>query len=117
MPLNDTAKNLMLDALGAAAGYVSAHTADPGEAGDNEVAGGTYAREAITWDSAYEAVLAASNQPVIDIPASTTVSFIGLWSLAESGTFYGAADVDNEAFTNAGTYTVTSFEITASDPA
>jgi hypothetical protein len=117
MPLNDTAKDLMLDALGAAAGYVSAHTADPGEAGASEVAGGTYAREEITWDASYEGMLAASNQPVIDIPASTTVSFIGLNSAAEAGTFYGSADVDNEAFTNAGTYTVTSFEITASDPA
>jgi len=40
------AKNLMLDALGAVAVYVSLHTDDPGTIGSNEVSGGSpaYAR-------------------------------------------------------------------------
>lgn len=110
MGLNATALNLMLDALAAAIGYVSAHTADPGSSGTNEVSGGSpaYARKAITWGSASGGVLTSSNAPVLDIPGSTTVSYVGFWSAATSGTFYGSDDVTDEAFGSQGTYTVNS---------
>lgn len=91
MALNNTAKNLMEDALAAVAVYVSLHTADPGASGTSEVTGGSpaYARKSITWSSASGGVLSASNAPVFDVPASTTVGWGGLWSASTAGTFYG----------------------------
>jgi hypothetical protein len=112
MPLNDTSHNLMLDALAAVAVYVSAHTADPGTTGTSEVAGGSYARQSITWNSAATGNLDSSNTPVIPIPAATTITHLGLWSALSSGTFYGGADITDEAFGSAGNYTVTDFDVT-----
>lgn len=111
MGLNNTAKNYMLTQLTGVAIYMSLHTADPGESGTSEVSGGSYARKSVTWGTPSGGSVSASNQPVFDVPASTTVSYVGLWSAASGGTFYGSANVDDETFTNAGTYTVTSAQI------
>ena len=104
-----TAKNVMLDALGAVAVRVAAHTGDPGAANqaDNEVSGGSpaYARKAIAWSAASAGSAAQNGDVVIDIPASTTVSWLSLWNSA--GTVrYLKKDVTNEAFGAQGTYTV-----------
>lgn len=114
--LNDTSRNLMLDQLGTVAVFASLHTASPGAGGANEVSGGSpaYARKAITWSAAASSSKAASNSPVFDVPAGTTVAFVGLWSLATGGTFYGYFDVTDEVFAGQGTYTLTSGTISAS---
>lgn len=115
MALNDTAKNLMLDALGAVAVYLSAHSADPGSDGlTAELSGGApaYARKSITWSAAATADLNSSNTPVIDIPSGATVAFLGLFSAVTAGTFYGSADVTDEVFGGQGTYTCTDFDVT-----
>jgi hypothetical protein len=113
MALNDTAKNLMLDALAAVAVFASLHTADPGTTGTSEVTGGTpaYIRKAITWNAADVGALDDSNQPAFDVPAGTTVAFVGLWSAESGGTFYGSFDVTNEVFVSQGTYTLTDADI------
>lgn len=113
MALNDTAKNLMLDALTAVAIFVSAHSADPGTTGTSELAGGSpaYARKSITWNAAASANADSSNQPVIDVESGDTVAWLGLFSALTAGTFYGSADVTDEAFGSQGTYTVTDFDI------
>jgi hypothetical protein len=114
MALNDTSKNIMLDALAAVAIFVSAHSADPGATGTNELAGGTpaYARKSITWGAASGGALDSSNQPVLDIEGGDTVAWLGLWSAVTAGTYYGSADVTDEVFGAQGTYTVTDFDIT-----
>lgn len=104
-----TAKNVMLDALGAVALRVAAHTGDPGAANtaDNEVTGGSpaYARKAIAWSAASGGSAAQNGNVVIDIPAGVTVSWLSLWNTA--GTVrYLKKDVTNEAFGAQGTYTV-----------
>jgi hypothetical protein len=104
-----TAKNLMLDALAAVAVRVAAHTGDPGAANtaDNEVTGGSpaYARKAIAWSAASGGSAAQNGDVVIDIPTSTTVSWLSLWNTA--GTVrYLKKDVSDEAFGAQGTYTV-----------
>jgi hypothetical protein len=50
--------------------------------------------------------------PVFDIPPSTTVAFIGLWTLETGGTYGGCFDVTDEAFAGQGTYTLTAGTIT-----
>lgn len=114
MALNNTSKDLMLDALAAVAIFASLHSADPGATGTNEIAGGTpaYARKSITWNSASAGALDSSNQPVFDVEGGDTVAFVGLWSASTAGTFYGSADVTDETFGGQGTYTLTDFDIT-----
>ena len=110
---NNNARNVMLDQLGTVAGFVSLHTADPGTGGSNEVVGGSpaYARKAVTWNAASNGSKTASNQPVFDVPAGTTVSFLGFWSAATNGTFYGSADTADESYNGQGTYTATSITL------
>jgi hypothetical protein len=110
MPLNDTAKTLMLDALGAVAVFASAHSADPGTTGTDEVAGGTpaYIRKAIAWAAAAAGSMAKTASAVVfDIEGGDTVAFVGYWSAETAGTFYGSADVTDEVFGGQGTYTLT----------
>ena len=82
------ARNRMLDAIGVT--HVSAHTAYS-STGASEVTGGTpaYARKAITYGAASAEAKSATTQPVLDIPAGTTVRFIGLWDALTAGNFLG----------------------------
>jgi len=111
MPYSTLGKNLMLDALAPA--YASLHSADPGDNGANEISGGSpaYARKAITWGSASGGAIDSSNQPVFDVPASTSVMYVGFWTAVTGGTFLGAAQVTQEDFTNQGTYTLTDADL------
>jgi len=109
MPYSTDGKNAMLNALGALAVYASLHSADPGDSGANEISGGNpaYARKALTWNTAVAGSMDDSGaERVFDVPPGTTVSYVGFWSALTVGTFYGSADVTNEAFTGQGTYTL-----------
>jgi len=100
---NNTALNIMVDAIAAAGTYISAHTADPGSTGTSEVAGGSYARQQTTWGAASSGDRVGS-QVSIPIPAGTTVTHWGIWSASSSGTFYGGFALSaSETFGAAGT--------------
>lgn len=111
--LVNNGKHVALDGLAAVAVFASLHTAQPDASGSNEVSGGSpaYARKAVTWAAASGGAKAFSNSPVFDVPASTTVAFVGLWSAGTAGTFYGYFDVTDEVFAGQGTYTLTSASI------
>lgn len=109
MPYTTNGKNAMLDNLGVT--HVSAHTADPGETGTNEVVGGTYARKSITFSAAAAGAIDSSNTPVLDIPAATTVTHIGYWTALSGGTFLGYSDITDETFSNAGTLTISDADL------
>jgi len=66
MPYTVVGKNTMLTALGVT--HVSAHTGDPGETGINEVTGGSYGRQSVTFTTASAGNLDSSNVPTIPIP-------------------------------------------------
>jgi hypothetical protein len=109
--LSNNGKHAALDGLAAVAVYASLHTDDPSTTGANEVAGGSpaYARKAAAWAAASGGSVAlAATLPVFDVPAGTTVKYVGLWSALTTGTFYGAWDVTDEAYVAQGTYTVAS---------
>lgn len=84
-------KNAMLDAGTARWTHASLHSASTGGTGANELTGGSpaYARKAITWGAA--AAGAASNTVAMtfDVPPSTSVAYVGLWSALTAGTFRG----------------------------
>lgn len=119
---DNTAKNLMLDALGAVAVRLALHTGDPGaaNAADNEVSGGSpaYARVAIAWNAASAGSMDDStNGAVFDVPASTTVTWVSGWNAAGTVRYF-KKQVTSEAFGAQGTYTVTDADLDLNnDPA
>jgi hypothetical protein len=111
--INTAGKNAALNALAALITHVSLHTGDPGGTGASEVTGGAYARKSVTWAAASAGAVAISGTPVFDVPAGTTITHVGLAGHLTASTFYGEADITDEAFGGAGTYTLTSLTITA----
>lgn len=99
--------------------FMSLHTGAPGATGANEVTGGGYTREAVTFPSAVNGVRTATGDPVaaFDGPANQTLHSIGLWSAGTGGTFVGSMALepgtDDMVFNAAGKYNVTSATITA----
>ena len=112
MPYSTIGKNAMLDALAALATRASLHTADPGQNGANEVTGGSpaYARKAVAWNAADAGNINLNGTAVFDVPASTTVAYVGLWNTAGTA-WYGSIDVTDEVFANQGTYTLTDADL------
>jgi hypothetical protein len=117
MPYSTYLKNKWLDCLRAQSfsvtqTYASLHTANPGDTGASEVSGGSpaYARKAINWNAATGGTIDDSTAPVFDVPAGTTVAYVGLWDATTVGNWLGYADVTDEAFAAQGTYTVTDMD-------
>jgi len=107
MALSNAGKDALLNGLAGAASHVSLHTADPSTNGANEVSGGSYTRETLPWATASGGSLTTNDAVVFDVPAGTTISHIGYWSAATSGTFYGGVQLDqSQTFATAGTYTI-----------
>jgi hypothetical protein len=79
MTISTASKNVMLDNSGWTA--MSLHTAYSAS-GANEVTGGSpaYARIAITLSAASGGSKAISNQPAFNVPAGTTVRWVGWWA-------------------------------------
>ena len=99
MPFSTSSLNQELDALNGGTfssliAFGSLHSAYSAT-GTNELAGGGYAREAITWSAASAtAKSAASVAAPFTVPAGSTVAFVGLWSASSSGTFGGMGPND-----------------------
>ena len=111
-----TARNAMIDALAALCTRIALHTGDPGGANlaNNEVTGGGYARQAITWSAATGGAADSSNAPSFSIPAATTVSWISGWNTAGTARYW-KKDVTDEVFGSAGTYTLTDADMDLND--
>jgi len=91
MSISSYAANRILDALynntalAVAQPYLSLHGGDPGETGANEIAGGSYARQAASFGAS--AAGQVQNDATIDftlMPATTVVAF-ALWDAATNG--------------------------------
>jgi hypothetical protein len=107
MALSNAGKDALLEGLASVAAYASLHTGDPSTTGANEVSGGSYAREVAPWGAAASGNVATDDAIVFDVPAGTTISYVGYWSAVTSGTFYGARELDApQTFATAGTYTI-----------
>lgn len=109
MPFTTVTANKILDKIlkntdftQATALYASLHTADPGESGTNEVTGGTYGRQAISFNTA--ATKATTNTATIDFTLMpvATVTHVGLWSAASGGTFWWGGTLTASKTTAAG---------------
>lgn len=111
--LNDTALNLMAEALAAAATHASLHTADPGTAGTNET---TAARQPIAWDAAANGDLTLTGTEAFTGGAANgACTHVGLWSAVTGGTFYGGFPLTGDQTFNAnGEYTLNDITISGS---
>lgn len=72
----------------------------------DELSGGSYARLPVTWTAPADGAIAPNGNLAFDVPAASTVAGWRGFSALTAGTDYGGADLDPEAFTNAGTYTL-----------
>lgn len=116
----NAAKNIMLEALIDETIWVSAHTASPGLTGANEVSGGSpaYARKQLTYGAAASGAADISASATLDIPASTSVTFLGIWDAVTGGVFLGQSSIATETFGSQGTLEVTEAELNLNnDPA
>lgn len=87
--------------------YVSLHTADPGTTGASEVTGGTYARVSVTWSVPSGGTVTNTNSLSLNLPASTTASYFGIWSALTSGNYYIGGTLTPTVSTGASAGTVT----------
>lgn len=91
MPFTTTAKNAMLDALRVLMTHTSLHSSFPGSTGLNEITGGSYARQATSYNAAAAGETALTAAELFDVPAGSTVAWIGAWGALSGGTFYAYA--------------------------
>jgi hypothetical protein len=87
LSLTTDTKNDMLDAVHIST--CSLHTGFPGTAGTNEVSGGAYERQSITLAAASDGEKDASDQPLFDVPESTTVKWAGFFDSSSVLRGYG----------------------------
>ena len=107
MPYYSVAKNSMLDAISTTYRFMSLHEATPSTDGSNEVSGGSYTRIAVTWNTAASGEAALSSNVAFSVPAGSTVTHVGVFATSTGTTLGAYADVTDEGFAGAGTYTVT----------
>lgn len=84
----DAAANSLRALLTSNIGYLSAHTADPGTTGANEVSGDT--RGSSTFPAASGGTGSTGGQASITVPSAgstTTVTHVGLWTASTGGTY------------------------------
>lgn len=80
--ITDARANAMLDTEFAAADKLSLHTAYS-TTGANEITGGSYARQTVTWAAAAARVKASSASVAFTgLPAAASISFVGVWNSA-----------------------------------
>jgi hypothetical protein len=95
--------------------YVSLHTADPGETGDNEVTGGGYSRKAVTFNAPSGGSM--TNAADVDFPnmPAATITHVGLWDAASAGNFLWGGALTASKTTNAGdTFRIPAGQLTVS---
>lgn len=97
MPFNVNGKNAQVDGLAAVIGAVSVHDAIPDAAGNNEVSGGSYQRQTVSWSAAAAGVRDNDAQISHDMPSGSTAIAYGFWDSTGGSTFYGHALVGSTA--------------------
>jgi hypothetical protein len=69
-----------------------------------EISGGSYARKAVTWESASDGLIRPTADLLFNIPAGATVAGWRGFTASSGGTNHGGAALTSAAFTNAGYY-------------
>ena len=88
-------------------GYVSLHTADPGDSGASEVSGGAYARLGpVAFTNAGNNPTVSSNSAILTYAPATatwgTILYFGLWDAVTAGNFRGSGALTTPKAVNSG---------------
>lgn len=75
--------------------HISLHSAQPDATGSNEITGGGYAREAISFNAASAG--STSNAATVSFASlpTATVTHVGLWTAVSGGTFVWRGALDS----------------------
>jgi hypothetical protein len=97
MPHTTAGCNAMLDAI--AVTHASLHSAFPGTTGANELSGGSpaYARQAVTFGAAANKARTQSGTATFDVPAGSTLRWVGFWTAATGGSLRSYHPVGGQA--------------------
>lgn len=84
--------------------FMSLHSGHPAETGANELAGGSYVRQAVAFDAAAAGTADNTSDEEFDLTgvSNGTVFFIGLWDASTVGNFLWAAPLIGTAATFSG---------------
>lgn len=111
MPLTNATLTELGNQLASIIDDCSLHTADPSTTGANEVTGGGYARQAVTFNVDGDGDLTLSAAELFSGPAGGDCKFIGLWD-PDGTTFRGGyALTGDQVFSSGGQYEVTAISI------
>jgi hypothetical protein len=98
MGLSSYGENLALVAL-LTGRYVSLHTAEPDNAGSDEVSGGSYARLSVSFSASGGNPTVFANTAALEFPQATftwdTVTHFGVWTALTAGSFIGSGALDD----------------------
>ena len=82
-------ENAAVNAVTANMPYEGLNTGDPGTTGANEVSGGSYARQSVTWGSASAGTAVTTNAQNFTSMPSCTCTYMSWWSASSAGTYEG----------------------------
>jgi len=111
MGVSQTLANELLDAIynadaySVATPFLSLHDGDPGTTGANEIAGGSYIRQAISMAAAATgAITSDADITFADMPAvgGSGVTHVGVWTANTDGTFLKGGALTSAKIVNAG---------------
>lgn len=122
MSISDYLEERFLNCLGNAAAsdprvatvYCSLHTADPGETGASEVAGGSYARQAVSWNAASNPGGTKTNSGALNFTLMpvATVTHAALWDAVSAGNCLWSGTATNRTLALNDTYQVAAGALT-----
>jgi hypothetical protein len=112
MALNTAALQIGASAMATALAYASIHSGNPGATGANE---STAARQATGMTASGGNMALSGAKNFTGGAANGPALFVGFWSAATGGTFYGSQQLTgDQAFNSAGQYTLNSLTETGS---
>lgn len=89
-----------------AGAYLSLHTGDPGKTGANEVVGGSYARQPVTWNNASSGSSTATASHDFTLLPAVTITHFGVWTALTGGSFIIGDATTNQVMSAGSTYTL-----------
>lgn len=105
-PTNAMKENAAIGSVSGATHIALFSTAGGGSAG-TELSGGGYGRKAVSWTHGGQDGSTTSGALEFTVGAGATVAGFGLYTASTGGTYLGGGSLTSQAFSSAGTYTLT----------
>lgn len=113
MALNAAITNEAVEAMSAAALFVSLHSGEPNSEGSNETDAG---RQEINWGTPSEGSVSAASVSFTGGDPGGDVTHVGLWSEDSGGDFLGWAELSpgsDDSFNSAGNFVLTDLTLSS----